>query len=534
MRRKDLFAVTAALVIASAWMAMSSIHRDQNSDSVMMSLISLYRWTPMFWEQDRSGMLVPALAMPLRDHFTNLIFQAGLTIFFGLSSFFLLGYYVAGRRRGVTIGALGALLFILTQRSWVRFNWFVYIQQFPTSLFLALSALILLDAWQRRGGLWRPVVAVVSLWLAMWVNISLAILLAPLILLRRFLLADHVAEFDRLDGYIVTSRSDDAITAQSNDGTTPSDQPSRWRRLSFGWPAQDWIGMAGTISGLLLSMAASRLVTDGQKEYTFLGPSEWFACAVGVLRNLPEGIDGKWFVLIVLSAATGLLTLRWPAGRQQLRISGSIVLALMIPAAVQFLFMTSLEHVHRTNFGHYVYASVFVWQLAFLAFAVMQWAAVMPDGKAARRVPWGLVTAFVIIVAARHGRPGVGVVEAALQQSCGKYAPEVVATRSTHVLGEYWRVWTTVFYSNMLLQREGSTHRVWGIASGCLPTAYRWSQVPLAETRMAEVLGEERFSRAAQQQYGIPPLVVERELKTIRILKPTVALSEAWPARYRR
>ncbi len=425
-RRVELILVFAVLVAAVVWMDLSSLHRFTNADSLMMSLVSLYKWTPMFWEQNRLGMLVPALAMPFRHPLTNMLVQGGLTTLSGLGSFYLLGYYVAGHRRGLTIGSLAALLFVLTQAAWQRFCYFIYIYQFHVSISLALLGLLASVRWQRSRHPWEPPIAVACLWLALWVNPTLVFAVGPLILLRRFLLGDAAQEFDRLDemppGLSPASpRADFGRVLEEQPASARPSAP--WRRWALGFPASDWLALAATATGLLVSMAVSQFAADSQEQYAFLPPREWLACALGVLKDLTHQLHVRWFLAVTFIAATGLLTLVWPSGRKAVRMSAGIAIGLLIPAIFQFGFVTSVDHVHRTDFGHYAFVAAFLWQGALLTFAVLQWAAVLPDRPVTRRVPWVLLALFMIVVAARHGRPGVGVVRAALQESIGKYAP---------------------------------------------------------------------------------------------------------------
>ena len=70
--------VLAALL--AVWIDLSPIHRFHNSDSLIPVLMSLDRWTPFYWEQNRFGMLVPLLALPFRDPFANLLVQEVETV----------------------------------------------------------------------------------------------------------------------------------------------------------------------------------------------------------------------------------------------------------------------------------------------------------------------------------------------------------------------------------------------------------------------------------------------------------------------
>jgi hypothetical protein len=448
-----------------------------------------------------------------------------------LAGFFLLGYYVAGRRRGIVIGAAGALLLVLTQEEWRRFSYLVYIHQFATSMTLSLVALILVDHWRQRGGGWRWALATPLFWLALWVNPSAAFALGPLILFRAMFARGAAEEFDRQDAFTFTMFDDDGPSGPAADAqyaTTTSDSRDR-QRLERRWlrlAASEWIALAGVGSGLALSMLISRLAVSEYQEYHFLAPRDWVDCALGVARDLPRQLDARWFRYLFVLAASGLAPLAWAAGRRAVGVSLGVALPLVASAAVQYAFVTSLDHVHRRDFAHYTFGAVFLWQGACLAFCVLQWSAVTPPRTLfARGAPWALVGLLAVAAAARSGRPGLEVVRQALAEGIGRYTPEVLASRATHVTGGYTHVWTTVFHANMLLAERGSPYTVWGIAHRAKPTADRWTRVPRDQTRVAEIRSEHAEAQAMLAQYGVPPLEIVEELPTIRVLRPTAPLS---------
>ncbi len=526
--RLDLLAVVGVLAGVSLWIDFSRIQSRQNGDSLVMSLVSLYHWTPLFWEQDRLGMLVPALATPFRSPLGNMLAQAGLTIFSGLASFFLLGYYLAGRRRGLAIGAVSAILFLLLNRESRRFGYLVYIHQFATSTTLALLALLAIEhaaRGQRRpgwSGLWPWPTAFGLLGLALWVNPAAAFAIGPLVLARRALAGRRAREFDSDDGYLEACDPalDTASPAIAADSESWADRP-RWLGLTDG----DLFALAAIALGLGLSMAISRSAATEAAEYHLLGPRAWLACAWGVARDLPGQLDGRWFWTMLVVAALGFVPLCWPAGRRAARGSGAVALALLLAAAAQYAFVTSLEHVHRTDFGHYAFTAVFLWQGACVAFCVLQWAAVAPREHAwTFRAPWALLALFAVLAAARHGRPGLDVVRRSLAESIGRYSGEVLARGATHVAGDYTDVWTTVFHANMLLAQRGEDRVVWGIAARAAPTADRWRAVPADQTRVAVLRGQETAAHAALARYGVGPLAVDVEGQTLRLERPLAAL----------
>ena len=69
--------VTTLSAALAAWMGLGTLHDFQHADSLLTVLISTQRWTPFFWGQDRFGMLVPLLAMPIHHPLANLLAQGG-------------------------------------------------------------------------------------------------------------------------------------------------------------------------------------------------------------------------------------------------------------------------------------------------------------------------------------------------------------------------------------------------------------------------------------------------------------------------
>src|SRR5215510_15158256 len=108
----------AALVLvlgaaASALLAdFGRFHRVHHGDTILSVMISLYHWTPFYWDQDRFGMLIPFLAIPFRNPFWNLLFQCGMSLFAGLGALMLFVRYSAVDSNwplAAMIAALGAL-----------------------------------------------------------------------------------------------------------------------------------------------------------------------------------------------------------------------------------------------------------------------------------------------------------------------------------------------------------------------------------------------------------------------------------------
>src|SRR5215510_2731597 len=132
---------------------LGTLHRSHNGDSLIPILVSLYRRTPFYWGQDRLGMLLPLLAMPLRNPLTNLLVQMGLSTFAALVSMCLLARYTLPRGLWPLAALLSAAGFLALAPAWIRFEILAVHQPYGLSLALVLGGLSLLEhphGWPSR------------------------------------------------------------------------------------------------------------------------------------------------------------------------------------------------------------------------------------------------------------------------------------------------------------------------------------------------------------------------------------------------
>jgi hypothetical protein len=149
-RRPFAWSVVVVLGLSLA-VNLGGFHRHHHGDSIVPILVSLERWTPFYWEQGRFGMLVPALALPVRHPLANLIVQNTLTCAFAFAAFFAAARLWLGRAwfavAVLCVPALIAFTGVLT-----RFEYLNTAQPFGTSLGLTLLGILGMDRRPR----WPP------------------------------------------------------------------------------------------------------------------------------------------------------------------------------------------------------------------------------------------------------------------------------------------------------------------------------------------------------------------------------------------
>src|SRR5436190_8114240 len=101
------FLVTCA--VAGSVVSLGALHRSHISDTLVPVLVSLQKWTPFFWEQDRIGMLVPLLTLPLRNPLANLLAQEAIYVSTALAAMFLLPRYMLRDGSYALAGTLSAV-----------------------------------------------------------------------------------------------------------------------------------------------------------------------------------------------------------------------------------------------------------------------------------------------------------------------------------------------------------------------------------------------------------------------------------------
>jgi hypothetical protein len=425
-----------AALIAS-WIDFGRLNEFRNSDSFVLVLASLEKWTPFFWGQNRLGMLIPLLASPISSPFANLLFQTWLGTFAGLLASFLLVRYLVGDRVSWSLaGALVNLSAMYVLPLQVQCYWFAA-QPYAVSLALGLSAFILLE----KGSVLRWALAILLVLLAHWVNVAVFTILAALAVVH-YVLEKQQSYLTRvlaclslgaLGGWLVL-RVFSPYRNTPEGLIRPAEWPSAWAQLLhttlFGWTGGGGDETMVPHPFQLLWLAIPAVV------------------AIIVLLVTPSLQPKRYFQIAATLAAVGL---------------------------INWLFTGTLIWVRLNSYApRYTYPALLC---GLAALAILE----VPVLEKTLGSKWALriVTVLMLVtVGFRYGPPSITQVRRALDQHYGHMTGEILATRAMVLAGDYWTVWPAVFHANLVLYERGEHEIIYGLTNRSDVTNPLWADVP--------------------------------------------------------
>ena len=491
--------------LVALWVAFGTIHRDQHSDSILNVLISLQRWTPFVWEQDRFGMLVPLLAWPFRNPLANMVVQAFLSSFAGLFTLFILARYAIRDASYPVIGTLGAASLLALTPPYYRFEYLVD-TSYGISLSLSLWGLILVEPGF-RGGSWRNWIGPLLLMVvAHWVNSATALFLGPFVLFRSLLGAWPPSEWPvMILGY------------------SPLPFRNRLEILARGLWRLEIVRVlvllaAGYASGQVMISLCEYQPTD----LSALRSEEWPRAWWELLRVNWIALEPPlWAGLLALEAGLGIIGLaRRPWGRSA-DVARSAA-AMLATAVVLWLLMGTRSWVKINEYSfRYLFPSTLLAQTAVGALAVAALGVTVPSRPKGRRA-FAAVATVVLLAAGTwsYGLPSLAGVRRDIDRKFGAFTDDILAARCTCFAGDYWLVWPAVFHVNLVLHERGEPQPFWGLTFRCQPTYRLWKDTPVESWLAAVPRGdgkEDVYLRSYIYRNDLREVEVRR---TIRVLKP--------------
>lgn len=479
-----LWSAAAAMVLD-----LSPLHAHHHGDSLVLVLTSLVKWTPMYWEQNRLGTLVPLLALPVRDPLGNLLLQGWLNLFASLASMALLCRYLLRSAAWPVAAALYTALFLLLTSDGYQFEYLLS-QPIGVSTALGLGGLLLAERAQARRSRPLAVLGGVSCALAHWVNLGSFVTLLPLALLVPW-----------------------AMSVRSG-----ASSPAAWRRSA---------APVGTVLfGALMGWVAARtLGTWGSTAMGQAPVATWSFAWSQLLQNTRSAMGGHLPLALAGAAVAALLFLgartwarRAHAGDAATGLLGAA--SGLGAALVGFLYVGTLAWTQVNEYAErYASAPVFLALASLACVAALPSVGALGPAGARRR---GLLLAgcgalAVTTAAARYGPPSVSTARQALERDT-PLTRDLLDAGATHVLGTYWKVWPAVYRTLLVSHEEGRPHVVYGLTHRSWATHALWSAVPPEQLRLA-ILRDDPEEALWRETYGFQELELLEERATVRLYR---------------
>jgi hypothetical protein len=395
-------------------MGLGTLHQFQHADSLLTALVSTQRWTPFFWGQDRFGMLVPLVAMPIRHPLANLLAQGWMMTAAALLAPFVMARFLTGRAGPwLAIGACTNTLFLVVASPAVQFDWLVA-QPYGLSISLGFAALTLAaDTRPLSAG----ITAFALLALACWVNIGVGLMLA-------------------IATAIVGSRPVRLLTLVAA-GTALASLAARY----------------GATARTVTSLAAPRQWLDGWRQLLegVAGMTASPGAAVGIAFGTAAAIAWLW--------RTDAL----PPWRT--------ATAICVMALGTWLVVGTSLWVGMNRYAfRYMYPTLMI---AGVGVSIVIAALFARRPRALTSVTLAALAAVTVV---RYGTPSLARVEGDVDSRFGGKTAAVLHSGATVVGGDYWRVWPAVFHANLALYRTHANARVFGLAYRSEETDPLWQR----------------------------------------------------------
>ncbi len=447
--------------LSAACLVFSENQACNNADSLMLPIISTQSWTPYFWGTNRYGMLLPLIASPISNLFTNLILQNMLSVSLCLVLPMLTARFVLRNPLWPAIGALVSAFFIGLFPSCFVFLLFTSQCYYP-ALALCFSGLLLFCS---RSGRTAPkdtvltLAGVILVLLSFWMTPTLLLTVLPIVVVREC--APQVFSTVRESVFL-------------KEGVI-----GRLKRLSsvvFHGFSHQCVGMVVLLCvAFAFSLLLARLSVY-QTGYHFLPPTRWPTGWLALMRNVVVDFLPSFTIRFLLIAFSGIGFMFWTSRRHtpEGRTISFAFLAVIMAVASETLVAGANAWVMTNGYaGRYLSISI----MLIVVICVGAPLAILPPDTIRRHL--GLINALalallLLVSAIRFGLPSMLAARESLDRACGKYSSDIVKSGCTHFAGNYWKVWPSVFHANLILQEKSMRRTVWGISFRCEDSRVRW------------------------------------------------------------
>ena len=453
--------VVVGSLLLGAWVVLGDAVALVHADTLIPALVSLQRWTLYYWGQDRWGMLLPALAMPIRHPLANLLTQLGVGTAAALLVIPMLHRYLlapatdpglnaadaadasgagpggggggGGRWSMVWSWLVGAIVLLAVASGGYQMDLF-FTQPYAVGLVLGVGGLLVLDRlWRVRRHGWAPTsIGAALLTLSLWVNLAGVVILGPLLVWR-----------------IVSSVG--------------------WRGLfrSRGWVQLLPMGLAAYVGDRLRDVSGQR------HDYGWLPVHEWPEEAWHLIEHAAAAASPATGDVLLLAAVLGLVSQVIRPDTPRARRVGRQAAGLLGIALFYLVVASANRHVANNGTAY---------RYALPAFVLILSAAAMVSGLmwvGRPRIGWPLATLAAVALLGlglvlRHGTPSYDRARRVIDEKFGQHTRALLDTDADFVAGQYWDVWHAVFHANLTLYERGQARRLYGMTHRGDAARDRW------------------------------------------------------------
>ncbi|MGE0525955.1 MAG: hypothetical protein AB7G93_16535 [Bdellovibrionales bacterium] len=443
--------------IVGVLIAFTSYYDGINADTAVAYMNGLIRWTPFMWGQDRYGMLIPALTSAIASPLANVIVQNVLHIAMSCACFFLLAQFLFPGSKAIEIGLLSLFgyLFLsgLPDVKEYLSPWQIYT---PAMMFGLLALLALPVSW----GLALPLALV-----AAWCNFAIFVLLALLVLARTL-----------------------EVIGKAEEGL-------RWRTTLA---KQTLLLVIMALAGHILK---SPYTPSGTSDYTFL---PFIQAIQGWIRlALDYGADLNWTSLWLpfFPAVMGVCALFFfmAFGHTSRRREHQEALRSFIVGICSALAYAMV--VGGTTFAQfngfprrYLIPSLMIWVVAWTGL-FLHFVPLTANLRRAQKLIGSMI--LIPLLMLRFGPPSPTRVQQALEKRFQPVYAQIPSS-CTHLAGDYYRVWDSVFYS-----RISGRPPLWGITYRADVVRDLWSLERFRKPRVCYWRDNENEAAKILEQFGL-------------------------------
>jgi hypothetical protein len=423
----------ALLLAASIRLTFSELQFYHDADSILPALISTVKWTWFYWGQNRLGTLLPLLAAPIHNEFSNLMFQSWLTILAGLYALLVIPGWILGRGRSRVGGLCACILFFSLFGHRAIFQYLSTGLPYAVSMALIFSAMRLTDSASK----WTSHAAAFGLMCAgLWVNIGLYPLAFALLLARC------------------------ALT---------------------GWSRTRLAVLVMLSAAFGLNAAGARLSSIRTPGTFGLDIGDIDDNIIPLIKSIGKHIEANAAVLAALSiiiiaaVCITLLRQRRSEGKQAAKGDWLLVLSALC-GTMAFLLLLSASGWVRMNQYHVRYAVPVIIMSSAITGAVCELTARSYAGNIYARVIL-LASLAVILGGVLHVRfpyADSGAIRKKFDKMFGMHSESIIGEGVQVVYGDFRDVWPAVFHVRLKQQEQGIDAGILGITDRCESTQPLW------------------------------------------------------------